>query len=72
MPRNVQLVPLTAGQAAWLLCPAGKQSGPELFASVPRTSPGPTAPQDGGEEDLKQGQGNIILIKIKRCLKGKL
>ena len=40
MPRNVQLVPLTAGQAAWLLCPAGKQGGPELLPSVPRTSPG--------------------------------
>lgn len=71
-PRNVQLAPLTAGQAAWLLRPAGRQGGPELLSTVPRMSPVQTAPQDGGEEDLEQGQGNIILIKIKRCLKGKL
>ena len=39
MPGNVQLALLTAGQAAWLLRPAGKQGGPELLSTVPRTSP---------------------------------
>ena len=34
-PRNVQLAPLTAGQAAWLLRPAGRQGGPELLQLSP-------------------------------------